>query len=258
GQKYIVKNKKTIHIRDKERTLVNDVGLIQINKVNDDNSEAFVILGDMNENNDLGSMWAEEKHYSNIAWELGALGSMNLRSLQNGQFFGGKIGVYSGNLFQFGLAADIFTMGSYFGVTPSLELRYNIHLFKGLFLLAGINGGLELMSATTNLRVPSATPGPYTGTRDGSGNIEVPSQKITVPSLQLSVTALAGFKLFFGPNVYSVLTVGYIYSQDANWNYIVDKNTPAELRQSIANYNPYIANAARNGAKLDISLGYLF
>ncbi|MDH4200810.1 MAG: hypothetical protein OEV66_10565, partial [Spirochaetia bacterium] len=53
GQKYIVKNKKTIHIRDKERTLVNDVGLIQINKVNDDNSEAFVILGDMIENNDL-------------------------------------------------------------------------------------------------------------------------------------------------------------------------------------------------------------
>jgi hypothetical protein len=250
GQRYIIKNKKQINVGDKERTLVSDIGLVQIKKVNDDNSEAFVIsLDDIDEKNN--GAWAEEKYYSNIAFEFSALGAMNrgmITPWADG-LYGVGAGILMGNLFQFGLAADIYMMGRYLGISPMLELRYNLHLYKGLFLVAGADVGAEMISTLANLRVPVAKT---------DSVMEYDTQKLTVTSLNFSATILAGFKLLFGANFYSVLTVGYIYSPDAKFKYVKNENTPSELKNSIEDYSPYIPTIARRGAKVALTFGYLF
>jgi len=35
--------------------------------------------------------------------------------------------------------------------------------------------------------------------------------------------------MFFGPNIYGLFSVGYIYSPDAKFKFIQDKDTPVAL-----------------------------
>jgi len=260
GQKYILKSKKKVNIGGKERNFETDIGFVQVKKVHDDNAEAFVIFLDNMDDKKDAFIWAEEKYFSNIAMELSLVGAMNrgeFATLKDSIFEIGA-GVLMGNLFQYGVAADLFINGRYLGVNPALELRYNFHVYKGLFFLVGLDAGVSYIQTVSNLRVHASDPGTYTGIPDKNGIIEVQSKQLIVKSILGYATIHAGVKLFFSPHVYGLVTAGYAYSPDAKFKYVQDKDTPEELLNSIEDYSSYVPTMAVRGAKIALTVGVIF
>ncbi|MBN1500391.1 MAG: hypothetical protein JW982_09550 [Spirochaetes bacterium] len=258
GQRFVLKEEKKTTINGKEFTARRNAGFVQVTEVNDEYSDAYIVTAKSGLNAD--NLKAVEKFYAGVSFELdgGMLMTDTTEEIDHNfgdtDLFGG-FDLLFGKSFQFGLGMQFAGNDGYFRMSfPDLQLRYNLHVIRRLFLNLAVLGNVEFASKNTTLVVKnnSATANLY-------GSTVINDEKIRVSGMAFSGTLLAGFKFHMSYSTYFFTQAGYTFATKYNWSYTAPKDTTDQLKiDSISDYNDYMPSYRSAGPTLRFGIGFNF
>jgi len=259
GQRYILKYVSEINTGNAVKKVKEDAGLIEISKVKEEYAEANILKYSMPVNAQDQS--AVEKYYARATFEIysalanyapieSTFSTKDLTTILGFKLFYGNIG-------QIGFGMDFLGVDPYSRIGINLELRYNIHLVRSHFLTVGSSLGFQMLSASTNMRVPDTNTN-YLGVSDKYGNITT-SDTLSVSSMRGSASFYGGWKYLLGENLYSIIGGEYLFAQSTgSWKYTKSKDTKPPYNDSIEDYSNYIKQYNPSGYRFFVNIGYYY
>jgi hypothetical protein len=272
GQRYMLQEKKVITVGKKKLTTSKDVAFVNINNVSEDTSSGYIIFGTSDFN--LEKTIAKEKYYSNIAFELYAgAADYRMAEYEVDHDFGTYDVNYGfrllyGDDFQFGWGINADFPGpdrfSRFSASE-ISLRYNVHLFRRLYLMLEGAGSVEFSTTTDYVR--TKTNNNFYVSYDIEGDHYVTDLEERFYSWTIAGALGGGFKFILGENSYLFMTGHYYFARSANdwfWSEPTEDAEESEpdmkavYADRVKDVDKYIERFSPGGLRMSFGVGFYF
>lgn len=272
GQKYIIFESTPMQFGEKTVNKKDEAAFIQIDDLQDQYSEGYIILGSNSFN--LGSSIAEEKYFTGTSIEflysINQYTKMDQYIIKNGlptadkmgHDFGKYDGSYALNIlfgtsWMFGVSGNLNYTAGFLTPGVSLLFKYDLHVYRRLYFVPTVEAGLIVAMTSASLRVGDST---FGGIQDSYGNYKLNEKNVSLANFGWMIKAGGGFKFMLTKNLYLLVNGGYTLSSTmSSWKYSPAEDEKDEkLLKSIKDYSNYINDYSMTGPYASLGIGASF